>query len=68
MTNESQTVFQRLKNGVIGTGKGASEARRTSVSYDINMPSSEVLFTFDNKEARDQKLLQLKQQKLLAYQ
>ena len=68
MAKESQTVFQRLKNVVIGTGKGASEARRTSVSYDINMPSSEVLFTFDNKEARDQKLLQLKQQKLLAYQ
>lgn len=68
MANEKTTIFQRLKDVVIGTGKGASEARRTPVSYNIQTPQSEVLYAFDNKETRDQQLLQLKQQKLLAYQ
>lgn len=67
MAKNNETIFQRLTNVVIGTGKGASEAKR-SVSYNIQTPQSEVLYTFDNKEARDQKLLQLKQQKLLSYQ
>ena len=67
MANKGETIFQRLTNVVIGTGKGAGDARRT-VSYDIHAPQTEVLYTFDNKEERDQKLLQLKQQKLLAYQ
>ena len=68
MANEKPTVFQRLKNVMIAMGAGSSEARRQPVSYDIQMPQSEVLYAFDNKEARDQKLLQLKQQKLLSYQ
>lgn len=68
MANEKPTVFQRLRNVMISMGAGSSEARRQSVSYDIQMPQSEVLYAFDNKEARDQKLLQLKQQKLLSYQ
>ena len=68
MANEQPTVFQRLRNVMISMGAGSSEARRQPVSYDIQMPQSEVLYAFDNKEARDQKLLQLKQQKLLSYQ
>ena len=68
MANEKPTVFQRLRNVMISMGAGSSEARRQPVSYDIQMPQSEVLYAFDNKEARDQKLLQLKQQKLLSYQ
>lgn len=68
MANEQPTVFQRLRNVMISMGAGSSEAKRQPVSYDIQIPQSEVLYAFDNKEARDQKLLQLKQQKLLSYQ
>ena len=68
MAGNNKTVFQRLTDVVIGTGKGAGDARRASATYDIQLPQSEVLYTFDNKEERDQKLLQLKQQKLLSYQ
>ena len=67
MAEKKETIFQRLTNVITRTGKGAADARRTA-EYNIDIPQSEVLYSFNNKEERDQKLLQLKQQKLLAYQ
>lgn len=66
---ENETIFQRLRNVVIGAGSGSKTSNiiPNSVSYNMNQ-QNEVLYTFTNKEERDIKLNQLKQQKLLAYQ
>ena len=65
--NENRTAFQKLTDVIIGTGTGAATRQNSVATYNIN-PSSNVLYTFNSKEERDQKLLQMKQQKLLAYQ
>lgn len=68
MAENNKTVFQRLTDVVIGTGTGAATRGNNTTTYNFDGNGSDVLYTFDNKEERDQKLLQLKQQKLLAYE
>ena len=64
----NKTIFQKLTDVVIGSGNGMTPMYNVS-SYNIPIDSGDdVLMTFDNQEARDKKLLQLKQQKLLSYQ
>lgn len=66
-----KTVFQRLTDVVIGTGNGTSSAPvNTTPVYNIDPVGngSEVIASFSSKEERDNKLLQMKQQRLLAYQ
>ena len=65
--NKNKTIFQRLTDVVIGTGSGAASNKSNIATYNVNT-SSDVLYSFNSKEERDQKLLQLKQQKLLSYQ
>lgn len=65
---ENKTRLQKLSNMLIGAAQGkpyASPSR--SVTYNIS-PSSEVIYSTNNKEERDMKLLQAKQQRLLAHQ
>ena len=70
--NANKTIFQRLTDVVIGTGKGANSTSQEKALIQTpvyNMGRQDnVLYTFSNKEERDTKLLQLKQQKLLSYQ
>lgn len=67
--NTNRTIFQRLTDVVIGTGRGASNSKIVQTSPVYNMQQqNDVLYTFTNKEDRDRKLAELKQQKLLAYQ
>ncbi len=64
-----KTVFQRLRDVMIGTKTGSLYNGEKSVSiYNINPNSSDVLFTSNSKEERDSKLSAMRQQKLLAYQ
>lgn len=66
---QKATVFQRLNDLLIGTSRTAPTVPSRSISsYHINAPSDQILFSTASKEERDQKLLQLKQQKLLSYQ
>ena len=65
MANNNKTVFQRLTDVIIGTGNVSPS--RKSVNYSFPA-SNQPLYSFDNKEDRDKKLLQLKQQKLLSHQ
>lgn len=61
--NTNKTIFQRL--GDIFTRRGAVP---DSVSTVSNMPSDTILFSTNDKAAYEQKLAQLKQEKLLARQ
>ena len=67
--NNNKTIFQRLTDIIIGTGRG-SGTKKDNELQDISKREhdSDILYSFDNKEDRDNKLLQLKQQKLLSYQ
>lgn len=75
-TKSRQSIFNRLTNIVIGTGAGAGNVRSENnianysiyPSYNRSGDGNKVLYSFDNKEDRDAKLLQIKQQKLLAQQ
>lgn len=63
-----KNILQRLTDVVIGAGNGMQNNLRKAPSvYDIK-PSDEVLYQFKTPEERDSKLIQLKQEKLLAYQ
>lgn len=65
---EQKTRLQKLTDVLIGVGNGSPAAPMPrSVTYNI-APSSEVIFSTNNKEERDLKLKQLKQQRLMAYQ
>lgn len=63
---QNKTVFQRLSDVIISTGNVSPGLKK--VNYTLPTNGNEPLYTFTNKEERDQKLLQLKQQKLLSYQ
>jgi len=67
---DNRTVFQKLRDVVIGTGAGANNPiqPKYTPTYNMERPENQVLYTFDNKEERDVKLKQLKQQKYLSYQ
>lgn len=63
-----KNILQRLTDVVIGAGNGMQNNLRKAPSvYDIK-PGNEVLYQFKTPEERDSKLIQLKQEKLLAYQ
>lgn len=63
---EKKTAFQRLTDVIIGFGNGTRQIQPKSVSYDMT-DKSRVLFTTNSKEERDQKLAELKQQRLQSY-
>ena len=65
---DRRTTWQRLTNVLINAGNGSpgSAAPPRSVTYNV-MPKNTVLFSTDNKEERDQKLAQMKQQRLMSY-
>ena len=66
---DNRTVFQRLRDVVIGNKSTISQnLPLQSTSYDMSNQSDNVLYTFQSKEERDTKLIELRQQKLLAYQ
>lgn len=66
---DKATIFQRLNNMLIGASRTAPSTPSKSISsYHINAPSDTVLFSTTSKEERDQKLLQMRQQKLMAHQ
>ena len=69
MANNNKTIFQRLTDIIIGTGRG-SGTKKDAELQDIakKEQDSDIIYSFDSKEERDNKLLQLKQQKLLSYQ
>ena len=65
---DNRSRLQRLTDVMIGTSRSSTlNVPSKSVTYNI-APSSEVLFSTDNKAERDAKLKQLKQEKLMAYQ
>ena len=67
MAGDKRTTWQRLTNVLINTGNGTpGAAPPRSVTYSV-MPKNTVLFSTDNKEERDQKLAQMKQQRLMTY-
>ena len=60
----NKTVFQRLRDVVVGTRTGSLYNNEKSVSvYNIPMDTSTVLYTSNSKEERDQQLSLMKQQK-----
>lgn len=64
---DRRTTWQKLTSVLINTGNGTPGAKPPrSVTYNM-MPKNTVLFSSDNKEERDQKLAQLKQQRLMSY-
>ena len=66
---DNRTVFQRLRDVVIGNRSNMTQnLPLQSTSYDMSNQSDNVLYTFQSKEERDTKLIELRQQKLLAYQ
>ena len=64
----NKTIFQKLTDVMIGTTNGSSNMGKAVSNYTMRKSPNEVLYSFDNPEERDQKLRQLKQQKLLSYQ
>lgn len=65
---DNRNRLQKLTNVIIGTSQGSPMSSPSrSITYNI-APSSEVIFSANNKEERDAKLIQLKQQKLMAHQ
>lgn len=66
---DNRTVFQRLRDVVIGNKSSMTQnLPLQSTSYDMSNQSDNVLYSFQSKEERDTKLIELRQQKLLAYQ
>lgn len=66
---DNRTVFQRLRDVVIGNRSTTTQnLPLQSTSYDMSNQSDNVLYSFQSKEERDTKLIELRQQKLLAYQ
>lgn len=76
---DKKSLLSRLTDTIIGVGGGSmSNPPEDDLSMINGIPVStpvvnqkdadEVLYTFDNKEERDAKLLQLRQNKLLSYQ
>lgn len=70
MANNNKTVFQRLSHVIMGVSNGQmNDMPKKTVSYNLAPSNSnDVLYTFDNKEERDAKLLQLRQEKFLQNQ
>lgn len=67
---DNRTVFQRLRDVVIGSNNknNTLKTQPLSTSYDMSRQNNTQLYSFPSKEERDLKLIELKQQKLLAYQ
>lgn len=65
----NKTAFQRLTDVMIGVNDGIMPSQKPmrSVTYNIS-PSSDVIFSSNSKEERDRRLLQMKQNRLMAYQ
>ena len=64
---DTRTTWQKLTNVLINAGNGTpGSAPPRSVTYNV-MPKNTVLFSTDNKEERDRKLVQMKQQRLMSY-
>lgn len=62
-----RTTWQRLTDVLINTGNGTPGATPPrSVTYNV-MPKNTVLYSTDSKEDRDQKLAQMKQQRLMSH-
>lgn len=60
------TVFSRLNSLMSNTLDGNFTAKKVA-NYSLD-PSNDILYSYDNKDARDAKLAALRQQKLLSYQ
>lgn len=65
---DKRTVFQKLTDVVIGTGNGAMASPPRKVSTYNILPNNTILGTYDTPEKRDEKIKELRQEKLLAYQ
>lgn len=64
---QKPTIFQKLRNVMIGTSNGTIPTK--NVTYVLNnRDGNKPIYAFKTKEERDAKLLQLKQEKLLAHQ
>ena len=64
-----KNIFQRLSDIVIGVGNGIQSNMQPEVPvYEFQKRGNAPIYTFDSKEERDRKLLQLRQDKLLAHQ
>ena len=68
MASSNKTIFQRLTDLIIGTGNVSPTATSSNVNYNLRGDGNRVLYSFDSKEERDKKLLQIKQQRLMAHQ
>lgn len=66
---DNRTRLQKLTDVVIGSTRSSllSQPSSKSVTYNLS-PSSNVIFSTDNKAERDLKLKQMKQERLMAYQ
>ena len=68
MASSNKTIFQRLTDLIIGTGNISPSTAQANVNYNLRGDGNRVLYSFDSKEERDKKLLQIKQQRLMAHQ
>lgn len=64
---KNKTIFQRLGDVVVGLGNGSMSDDKRIVNYAI-APQKKVIAQYDTKEERNHDLLQMKQDRLLAYQ
>lgn len=64
---KEKTIFQRLGDVVMGVGNGSMSNDKRIVNYALS-PQKSVIAQYDNKEERDQNLIKMKQDRLLAYQ
>lgn len=65
----NKTVFQKLTNVLIGAGNGIANGKSvTTYNFSTPNPNTNILYSFDNEADKNEKLNQLKQQRLLAYQ
>ena len=62
---DRRTTWQKLTDVIINTSQGAPTATRVA-TYNVT-PNPEILYSTNSKEDRDQKLLQMKQQKFMSY-
>ena len=62
---DRRTTWQKLTDVIINTSQGVPTATRVA-TYNVT-PNPEILYSTNSKEDRDQKLLQMKQQKFMSY-
>ena len=67
---ERRTTWQKLTDVLINTGNGVASSSR-SATYNLaplgTRNGDEIIYSTDSKEDRDNKLAQMKQQKLMSY-